>query len=73
MARNVGMKRPRTVLARLAFFLSRRSYGRVITPAQVYALDFRLRRSSSRSGNRRREQPPKRERLYESGDLLHSF
>jgi AhpD family alkylhydroperoxidase len=29
-------------VARLAFFLSRRSYGRVITPARVYALDSRL-------------------------------
>jgi len=30
------------LLARLAFFLSRRSYGRVITPARVYALDSGL-------------------------------
>lgn len=42
MVRITGMKRPRTVLARLAFSLSRRSYGRVITPARVYALDSRL-------------------------------
>ena len=42
MARLKGMKRPRTPVARLAFFLSRRSYGRVITPARVYALDSGL-------------------------------
>jgi AhpD family alkylhydroperoxidase len=42
MSRIEGMNRPRTLLARLAFFLSRRSYGRVITPARVYALDSRL-------------------------------
>jgi AhpD family alkylhydroperoxidase len=42
MARIEGMNRPRTLVARLAFFLSRRSYGRVITPARVYALDSRL-------------------------------
>jgi AhpD family alkylhydroperoxidase len=42
MARIEGMKRPRTLVARLAFFLSRHSYGRVITPARVYALDSRL-------------------------------
>lgn len=42
MARIAGMKRPRTLLARLAFFLSRRSYGRVIIPAQIYALDSDL-------------------------------
>ncbi len=39
MARIEGISRSRTVLARLAFFLSRRSYGRVIAPARVYALD----------------------------------
>src|SRR5215469_5716967 len=32
MARIAGLSRSRTVLARLAFFLSRRSYGRVLTP-----------------------------------------
>ena len=42
MARIQGMKRRRTLVARLAFFLSRRSYGRVITPARVYALDSSL-------------------------------
>jgi hypothetical protein len=42
MARIEGMSRSRTLVARLAFFLSRRSYGRVITPARVYALDSRL-------------------------------
>ena len=42
MARIEGMNRPRTLVARLAFFLSRRSYGRVITPARVYALDSGL-------------------------------
>jgi len=42
MTRLEGMKRPKTLVARLAFFLSRRSYGRVITPARVYALDSRL-------------------------------
>ena len=42
MARIKGMERPRTLLARLAFFLSRRSYGSVITPARVYALDSGL-------------------------------
>ena len=42
MARIEGMNRPRTLVVRLAFFLSRRSYGRVITPARVYALDSRL-------------------------------
>jgi hypothetical protein len=31
MARIEGIARGRTLLARLAFFLSRRSYGRVIT------------------------------------------
>ena len=42
MARIEGMERPKTLLAHLAFFLSRRSYGRVITPARVYALDSGL-------------------------------
>jgi AhpD family alkylhydroperoxidase len=42
MARIEGLERPRTLVARLAFFLSRRSYGRVITPARVYALDSGL-------------------------------
>jgi AhpD family alkylhydroperoxidase len=42
MARIEGMSRSRTLVARMAFFLSRRSYGRVITPARVYALDSRL-------------------------------
>jgi alkylhydroperoxidase family enzyme len=42
MARLAGISRSRTLLARLAFFLSRRSYGRVITPARVYALDSGL-------------------------------
>ena len=39
MARIEGISRSRTLLARLTFFLSRRSYGRVISPARVYALD----------------------------------
>ncbi len=39
MPRIEGMERRRTLIARLAFFLSRRSYGRVIAPARVYALD----------------------------------
>jgi SAM-dependent methyltransferase len=42
MARIAGILRSRTLLARLTFFLSRRSYGRVITPARVYALDSGL-------------------------------
>jgi AhpD family alkylhydroperoxidase len=42
MARIEGVSRGTTLLARLAFFLSRRSYGRVITPARVYALDSGL-------------------------------
>ena len=42
MARIEGISRSRTLVARLAFFLSRRSYGRVITPARVYALDSGL-------------------------------
>ena len=42
MARIESMKRSRSLVARLAFFLSRRSYGRVITPARVYALDSGL-------------------------------
>jgi hypothetical protein len=42
MARLAGISRSRTLLARLSFFLSRRSYGRVITPARVYALDSGL-------------------------------
>jgi len=42
MARIAGIARSRTLVARLAFFLSRRSYGRVITPARVYALDSSL-------------------------------
>ena len=42
MARIEGIARSRTLVARLAFFLSRRSYGRVIAPARVYALDSRL-------------------------------
>jgi len=42
MARIEGMLQGRTLLARLAFFLSRRSYGRVIAPARVYALDSGL-------------------------------
>lgn len=42
MARIEGMSRSKTLVARLAFFLSRRSYGRVISPARVYALDSRL-------------------------------
>jgi AhpD family alkylhydroperoxidase len=42
MARIEGVTQSRTLLARLAFFLSRRSYGRVITPARVYALNSGL-------------------------------
>jgi AhpD family alkylhydroperoxidase len=42
MARIAGISRSRTLVARLAFFLSRRSYGRVITPARIYALDSGL-------------------------------
>ncbi len=42
MARLEGISQGRTLLARLAFFLSRRSYGRVITPARIYALDSGL-------------------------------
>ena len=42
MARIKGVRRSRTLLACLAFFLSRRSYGRIITPARVYALDSGL-------------------------------
>jgi alkylhydroperoxidase family enzyme len=42
MARIEGISRSRTPLARLTFFLSRRSNGRVITPARVYALDSGL-------------------------------
>ena len=42
MARIEGMSRSRSLVARLAFFLSRRTYERVITPARVYALDSRL-------------------------------
>jgi AhpD family alkylhydroperoxidase len=42
MARIAGISQSRTLVARLAFFLSRRSYGRVITPARVYALDSGL-------------------------------
>ncbi len=42
MARIEGMSGSRTLVARLAFFLSRRSYGRVITSARVYALDSGL-------------------------------
>jgi alkylhydroperoxidase family enzyme len=42
MARIEGIARSRTLVARLAFFLSRRSYGRVLTPARVYALDSHL-------------------------------
>jgi len=42
MARIEGISRGRTLMAHLAFFLSRRSYGRVITPARVYALDSGL-------------------------------
>ncbi len=42
MARIAGVSQSRTLVARLAFFLSRRSYGRVITTARVYALDSGL-------------------------------
>ena len=42
MARIRGIERRRTLVARLAFLLSRRSYGHVITPARVYALDSGL-------------------------------
>jgi len=42
MARIEGISQSRTLVARLAFFLSQRSYGRVITPARIYALDSRL-------------------------------
>jgi AhpD family alkylhydroperoxidase len=42
MARIEGMSGSRTLVARLAFFLFRRSYGRVITSARVYALDSGL-------------------------------
>src|SRR5260221_12421012 len=42
MARIEVISRSRNLVAHLAFFLSRRSYGRVITPARVYALDSRL-------------------------------
>jgi AhpD family alkylhydroperoxidase len=39
MARLKGIMRGGSALTRLLFFLSRRSYGRVPTPAKVYALD----------------------------------
>ena len=39
MARLQGITRGGSMLTRLIFFLSRRSYGRVITPARVYALN----------------------------------
>jgi hypothetical protein len=42
MARIAGISRGRTLVARLAFFLSRRSYGLVIAPARVYALSSGL-------------------------------
>lgn len=42
MARIESVERPRTLVAHLAFFLSRRSYGRVIVPARVYARDSGL-------------------------------
>jgi AhpD family alkylhydroperoxidase len=42
MARIEGMERHRSLVVRVAFFLSRRSYGRVITPARIYALDSGL-------------------------------
>ncbi len=42
MTRIKGISRSRALVARLAFFLSRRSYGRVITPARIYALDSGL-------------------------------
>jgi alkylhydroperoxidase family enzyme len=38
MARIAGITRSRSLLVRLVFFFSRRCYGRVIRPAQVYAL-----------------------------------
>ena len=39
MARLEGITRGGSVLTRLIFLLSRRSYGKVIAPAKVYALD----------------------------------
>jgi hypothetical protein len=42
MERIEGVSQGSTLLARLIFFLSRRSYGRVISPARVYALDSGL-------------------------------
>jgi alkylhydroperoxidase family enzyme len=42
MARIEGMQRRKTLVVCLAFFLSRRSYGRVIIPARIYALDSGL-------------------------------
>ncbi len=42
MARIEGITRSRSLLVRLVFFFSRRCYGRVITPARVYALHPRL-------------------------------
>jgi hypothetical protein len=39
MARIEGLIRGGSLLVRLIFLLSRRSYGRVILPARVYALD----------------------------------
>ncbi len=37
-----GITRGDSLLVRLVFFLSRRSYGHIITPARVYALDSGL-------------------------------
>jgi hypothetical protein len=42
MARIQGVKGRKSLVARLAFLLSRHNYGRVITPAQIYALDSGL-------------------------------
>ncbi len=42
MSRITGVNRGGTILARLAFFFTRRKVGRVIRPVRVHALHSRL-------------------------------
>jgi hypothetical protein len=42
MARIAGVERGGSLLARIAFFLSRRRLGRVVRPLRIHALSSRL-------------------------------
>lgn len=42
MARIEGIKKGGSLLARIAFLLCRRRFGRVVTPLRIYALHSRI-------------------------------